>query len=269
MLSSHESILCSDLAHIAVDECGAPEKHIGAKLIPVSTTDGKLTPALLAPYFLRVGDVHASQPKVLSITQSSECGTVYSIEELKILTHFAHSKNLIVHMDGARISNAAVSLGVSFKQMTTDTGIDLVSFGGTKNGLLGAEAIVFTNANLSKNFPYVRKQGLHLASKMRFISAQFLAYFENDLWKSNAQNSNRMASLLAEKLRQLGVSINQKTQANGVFATIAPTAIQELQKEFHFYVWNESKNEVRLTCSFNTNEAEVEAFAHALSGIKK
>ena len=260
VLRSYESILCSEYAHIAVDECGAPEKHLGSKLISIKSNDAKLTPESLEPYFYRVGDVHSSQPRVLSLTQSTEYGTLYSLEELRKLVQLAHSKNMFVHVDGSRLSNAAVSLGISFKEMITDSGVDILSFGGTKNGLLGAEAVVFPDGKLAKEFPFLRKQGLHLASKMRFLSAQFLAYFENDLWRVNATQANRMANLLSEKLKGTKAKVNHPVQANGVFASLPKEMVPVLQKKFQFYIWNEEKVEARLLCSFNTTEDEVLSF---------
>lgn len=265
LLSSYQSILCSDLSHIAVDECGAPERHLGSKLQTIKTPDAKLTPELIEPYLNRINDVHASQPKVISITQSTEYGTVYSTSEIKALVKLAHEKDLYVHLDGARIANAALSLNQPFSAFTTDLGVDVLSFGGTKNGLMGAEAVIFRDASLIPHFPYLRKQGMHLSSKMRYLSAQFLAYFENDLWKKNASHANQMAKLLESKLLLIPfVKINQKVEANAVFASLPKEIIFKLQKQFSFYVWNESKNEVRLMCSFNTTEKEIELFASAI-----
>jgi threonine aldolase len=263
----YESILCTDFAHIAVDECGAPEKMLGSKLIPTPSQNGKIDLGKLDAYFGRVGDQHSSQPKVISISQSTEYGTLYSLAEIKAITEFARKRNLYVHMDGARLSNAAVGLGLSFREFTGDAGIDFLSFGGTKNGLMGAECVVFLRPDLAENFAFIRKQGLQLSSKMRYLSAQFLAYFENDLWKKNATQANLMATRLGVGLRKLGgeIRITQPVQANGVFATFPAAMTQKLQERFHFYVWNAGTAEVRLMCSFNTTEGEIDQFLEAAS----
>lgn len=261
-LRSYESVLCSDLAHIHVDECGAPEKLTGSKIISVPSKNGKLDPSSLNAFFSRKGDQHATQPKVISISQSTEYGTLYSVNEIKALAKVAHDHDAYLHMDGARLSNAAAGLNLDFRSFTIDAGVDLLSFGGTKNGLMGAEAVVFFYPELAKHFSYIRKQGLHLSSKMRFLAAQFLAYFENDLYLKNATHANRMAKKLSDGLVQLAptVQITQPVQANVVFASLSPRLIEELQKEFYFYVWNASLNEVRLMCSFDTTDEQVELF---------
>lgn len=265
ILHPHQSILCADTAHITADECGAPERHLGSKLHLLSTHDGKLTPKQLEPHLKRLGDVHAVQPKVISISQSTELGTVYTKAEIEALAAFAHSHQMFLHMDGARIANAAVSLNLKLKELTKDAGVDLLSFGGTKNGLLGAEAIVFLNPTLGASFPFIRKQGLHLASKMRYLSAQFLAYFENDLWKQNASHANQMARALESEIKKIpSLKITQSVQANAVFVSMPLNLATQLQKQFSFYLWNESKSEYRLMCSFNTTSAEVSALVQAV-----
>jgi threonine aldolase len=265
-LRPYESILCSDFAHIALDECGAPEKLLGSKIITTPSVDGKLQLSKLGAYFARVGDQHATQPKVISISQSTEYGTVYSVSEIQAIADLAHSHGAYLHMDGARLSNAAVALGLSFQEFTADAGVDLLSFGGTKNGLMGAECIILFRRELAQNFAYIRKQGLHLASKMRFLSAQFLAYLENDLWNKNAINANAMAKRLELGLLKVGkgVKITQAVQANAVFAVLPATVTEALQQSFHFYVWNAPLQEVRLMCSFNTTSAEVDEFIQRL-----
>jgi threonine aldolase len=269
-LKPHQSIICTSVAHIHLDECGAPEQHTGSKLIPIETPDAKLTPELIAPHFQRMGDVQAVQPKVISISQSTEYGTIYSLQEIKALADFAHSKNAYLHMDGARAANAAASLNCSLKAMTKDAGVDVLSFGGTKNGLMGAEAVVFLNPALGEDFKYIRKQGLHLASKMRFISAQFIAYFENELWRTNATQANQMAMLMESELKKFPdkIQITQKVEANAVFAIMPSEMAKELQKEFYFYVWNELTNEVRLMCSFETTEEQIQLFSAAIKNYK-
>jgi threonine aldolase len=259
---SHQAIVCSDVAHIHLDECGAPEHHLGAKLLTVASQNGKISLLDVRGQFARRHDVHAVQPKVISLTQATEYGTVYTLDEIRALGTLAREHDAYLHMDGARAANAAVSLGCSLRAMTTDTGVDILSLGGTKNGLLGAEAVVILNPQLAAEFPYIRKQGLHLASKMRFLSAQFLAYFEDDLWRHNAAHANAMAQRLAQALAAVpDFQITQPVQANAVFGTLPRAAILALQQEFSFYVWNEALNEVRLMCSFATTESQIERFA--------
>jgi len=264
MTQPYQSILCADTAHIQTDECGAPERFTGAKLIPIPTPDGKLTPSLIKPHLHGINFVHHSQPKVVSITQCTEFGTVYTIQQIKELSDFVHQQGLFLHVDGARIANAAVFLGCSFRELITDTGVDVLSFGGTKNGMMFGEAIVFLNPVLSENFGYTRKQGMQLASKMRFISAQFNAYLENDLWKINAEKSNRMAKLLSREVKKLGVQVTHETEANSVYAILPQTVIPTLRKESFFYVWNEEISEVRWVCSWNTCEEDVYDFTEHL-----
>jgi threonine aldolase len=201
---------------------------------------------------------HHSQPKVISITQSTEMGTVYSVPEIKKLADFAHSNGLLLHMDGARIANAAISLNLPFKAFTTDAGVDILSFGGTKNGMMFGEAVCFLTPGIVKDFKYIRKQAMQLASKMRFISAQFIGYFQNDLWKKCATHSNMMASMLAEKLMTLdGIKITQPVQSNGVFAIVPRKVAEEVRKHTFFYPWNESTSEYRFMCSWDTTEEDI------------
>jgi threonine aldolase len=202
---------------------------------------------------------------VISITQATELGTVYSLEEIRKITAYAHDHDMVVHMDGARIANAAVALGTDFYPMTGGAGVDILSFGGTKNGMMYGEAIVFFDPALAEDFKYRRKQGMQLASKMRYIAAQFDAYLENELWKTNAQHANRMARLLHEAVRDLpGLEVTQKVEANAVFAIIPPEIIPELQKEYFFYVWDEDRSEVRWMCSYDTTEEDISGFAALL-----
>jgi len=266
MAKPHQAILCSQLSHIQEDECAAPEKHIGSKLLSLPIQNGKINPRAIDGFQKRIGDQHAAQPKVISISQATEYGTIYSLKEIKTISKYAHDHGLYLHMDGARISNAAAALKCTFKELTTDVGVDVVSFGGTKNGLLGAEAIVFLNSELAQDFKYTRKQGLHLASKMRFLAAQFLAFFEDDLWKENALQANGMAKLLEKEILNScpSVKITKPVQANSVFAILSPKQIKSLQKYFYFYVWNETLNEVRLMCSFDTTKEHVQSFVQKL-----
>lgn len=260
--NTYNGIICSDVAHINVDECNAPEKFTGCKLITIPTIDGKITLNDIKERVCRIGDQHAAQPKVISITQSTETGLVYTINEIKNIADYAHANELLLHVDGARISNAVVSLNTTFKEMITDTGVDILSFGGTKNGLMFGEAIVFLNKDLAKNFMYIRKQGMQLASKMRFISAQFEAFLSGNLWYKNAKHSNDMAKLLAEKIKDIPqVEIVREVQSNGVFAIIPKKYIAKLQEEFNFYLWNEKTSEARLMCSFDTTEEDIDIFS--------
>ena len=265
MARPYEAVICAQTAHINVDECGAPEKQTGCKLLALETPDGKLTKEMIVKCLHAVGDQHHSQPRVVSITQSSEMGTVYSIEELKELCDFAHSNNLLVHLDGARIANAAVSLGCRFADITWKVGIDALSFGGTKNGLMFGEAVIFFNRQLAASMPFIRKQTAQLHSKMRFISAQFGAYFKDELWRKNALHANKMAAILAEKTSKLpNVKHTQKVQVNSVFATIPKELIKLLQEKSFFYVWNEEKSEVRWMTSFDTTEEDIVNFVKLL-----
>lgn len=262
---SFHSVLAAETSHLHVDECGAPEKITGCKLIPISTADGKLTVEALKPHIRGIGDPHHSQPKVVSITQVTELGTVYSIREIKALSAFAHRQGLLLHMDGARLANAAAALGVSLKALTFDAGVDLLSFGGTKNGLLFGEAVIFRDRSLAKDFPYVRKQGMQLASKMRFLAAQFEALLKDGLWLENARHANRMAALLAREAAKVpGLRLTRKVQANGVFALLPKRLIKPLQAKYFFYVWDEGSGEVRWMCSFDTQEEDIRGFVALL-----
>ena len=262
LTSSYQAVICSEAAHIYTDECGAPEKFTGCKLIPIPTRDGKLTAESVRHAYHGIGDQHHVQPRVISITQATEVGTVYKPDEIKALARFAHQRGMFLHVDGARIANAAASMGQTLRQATRDLGVDVLSFGGTKNGALGAEAVVFFDKKLSHDFLYLRKQGMQLASKMRFISAQFDALFTGDLWLKSAQHANSMARLLRKKLAEIPqVKIIYKVEANGVFAKIPRLAIAKLQKRYFFYVWNEEQSVVRWMCSFDTTEQDVNQFA--------
>jgi threonine aldolase len=263
-----QSVVCSQFAHIQVDECGAPVQSIGCTLVPLNTPDGKLTPELIMPVLSAKGNVHHNQPKVISISQSTELGTVYSLEELRRLCDFAHANDMYVHLDGARISNAVAALGVGMKEATADCGIDIMSFGGTKNGLMVGEAVLIFNDDLKKHADYYHKQSAQLFSKNRFIAAQFEALLSNDLWKRMAVHANSMASLLAREASKIeGVTITRSTDANGVFALIPEYAIAPLQELFRFYVWDEATHELRWMCSFDTTEEEIHHFVETLDRI--
>jgi threonine aldolase len=265
MNRSHEAVLCSEASHIQEDECGAPEKFIGCKLIGVPHQDGKLTLPALQAALRGIGSQHHVQPRTVSISQTTEFGTLYSLEELHALSRFARENGLLFHMDGARLSNAAAALGVNLREASRDCGVDVLSFGGTKNGLMCGEAVVIFKPELARGFEFTRKQGMQLASKMRFISAQLDKLLENDLWLRNARHANAMAKLLSEKIAGLpGVRVTRKVQANGVFAVIPSHAIEPLQREFAFHIWDERTGEVRWMTAFDTTERDVELFCSAL-----
>jgi threonine aldolase len=262
---SWNSIITAFTAHIEQDECGAPEKFTGCKVLTVETPDGKIKPEMLAKHMHGIDFEHHSQPKVVSITQTTEMGTVYSLEEIKELADFAHDRGMLLHMDGARIANAAVSLKLPFKAFTTDAGVDILSFGGTKNGMMYGEAVCFLRPGISKDFKYIRKQGMQLASKMRFISAQYIAYFNNELWRKNAGHSNSMALLFAEKIRDLkDIKVTQAVQSNGVFAIMSKDVAEKVSKTFFFYPWNELTSEYRLMTSWDTTEEDIDNFVALL-----
>lgn len=267
LTQSFNSIICPSTAHILVDECGAPEKITGCKLIPIETSNGKITPELIKLHLHGFEFEHHSQPKMISISQATELGTLYSVDEIKAITDLAHQYNMYVHMDGARIANAAAALNLPFRSFTKDAGVDVLSFGGTKNGMMMGEAVVFFNKELSGNTKYIRKQSAQLFSKMRFVAAQFLAYFEDDLWLKNAQHSNKMARILVEKVKLLGIDITQKVEANGVFAILDDNIRDQLQQEYFFYPWDENKHEVRWMTSFDTTTEDIDDFCNILKKL--
>lgn len=262
---SWNSLVAAETAHLEQDECGAPEKFTGCKVLTVEAPDGKITPELIAKHMHGFGFEHHAQPKVVSITQSTEMGTVYTAEEIRKLADYAHSLGLYLHMDGARIANAAVTLNLPFRAFTTDAGVDILSFGGTKNGMMMGEAVCFLKPGLAENFRYIRKQGMQLASKMRYISAQYIAYFRNDLWKECASHANRMASILESRLRSLtSLMITQKVQSNGIFIIIPKSVAEKVQQQYFFYPWNESTSEYRLMTSWDTTEEDISEFVKLL-----
>jgi threonine aldolase len=270
LTQSFQSVLCSDYAHIYCDECGAPEKHIGCKLIPLPHQDGKITLDSVRHAYHGIGDQHHSQPRVISITQCTEMGTVYQPEEIRALARFAHERDMYLHVDGARIANAAVSLGQTLRQATRYLGVDVLSFGGTKNGILGGEAVVFFHPELSRDFLYLRKQNMQLASKMRFIAAQFEALLTNDLWRRSAEHANHMASLLEKEVRRIPeVKIVWKVEANGVFVQIPRKAIEKIKQHYFFYMWIEEESIVRWMCSFDTTEDDIHKFAEVVAEAVK
>jgi threonine aldolase len=264
----YHAVLCPEISHIYNDECGAPEKFTGCKLIPLPAPDGKLTVTTAAHAYHGIGDQHHVQPRVVSITQSTEMGTIYKPAEVEALARFAHDLQMFLHMDGARISNAAAAQNMTLRQATRDLGVDVLSFGGTKNGLVGAEAVVFFRPELAADFLFIRKQGMQLASKMRFMAAQMEALLTGDLWKRNADQANRMAKLLHEQIKNVRrVKIVHPVEANGVFAQIPPAAIPKIQESYFFYVWSEEESVVRWMCSFDTTEEDVLQFAEFVKKV--
>ena len=262
---SFNSIICAECAHLNVHECCGPENFIGCKLVTIPTVDGKLTVDLIKPYLVGIGDPNMAQPKIISITQATELGTVYRPEEIKKLSDFAHENGMLIHMDGARLCNAAAYLNVDLNDITGKVGVDILSFGGTKNGMMYGEAVIFFKKQISKNFEFIRKQGMQLASKMRYISAQFNALLSTDLWLKNARYANKMAQILYQELKNIPqVKITQKVEANAVFAIIPKQYIAKLMKKYFFHVFNENKSEVRLMCSFNTQKEDIMNFAKTI-----
>jgi len=259
--ASHNAIICAHTAHINVDECGAPEKFTGCKLLPIVSANGKITVEEIKPLLHDVGFEHHVQPRVISVSQATEMGTVYQPAELRTLAKFAHDRDMLLHVDGARIANAAAYLKCKLKAITKDAGVDILSFGGAKNGMMYGEAVVFFDESLAKDFKYTRKQGTHLPSKMRFISAQFAALLANELWRRNAEHANHMAQLLAGELAKISrIRITQPVESNGVFAIVPAKCIPLLQQKYFFYVWNEETSEARFMTSFDTTPEDISNF---------
>jgi threonine aldolase len=257
----YETVICAETAHIVVDECGAVERLVGVRLTTVPAPSGKLSVESMLARVAGRGDVHKVQPRCVSLTQATEYGTVYTPDEVCALTEAAHGAGLWVHVDGARLVNAAASLGVSLGALTAECGVDVVSFGGTKNGAMGAEAIVFFRPELARDFQYRRKQMGQLASKMRYAAAQFTALFTDDLWLTNASHANAMARRLGEGLVGVpGVTVTQPVEANAVFATVPADRVAELERGGSFYVWDERTTEIRLMCAFDTRASDVDSF---------
>ncbi len=270
MVRSHEAVLCSAEAHLLVDECGAPEHYVGCKLLPVPGTHGKLDPAQIRRRLAEDrGVVHRSQPRAISLSQATERGTLYSREALRELVAFARAHELRVHIDGARLANAAAALGTGFAELTTELGVDVVSFGGTKNGLMLAEALVVLDPALHDGYRYIRKQGMQLASKQRFIAAQYLAYFEAELWRRNALQANAMAAELARRLATFdAVTLTAPVEINMVFARLPNAWIAPLQRLTPFLMWpGETHSEARFVTSFDTTREDIDRFIHAIAGL--
>lgn len=269
-LKPYEAVLCAETSHLNMDECGAPEALTGCKLRLLPSTDGKIKISDLDKQYIRLGDQHYSQPKMISITQPTEYGTVYTVEEMKAIGKWAKDHNIFFHVDGARFSNAAVSLGKTLKEISADVGVDVLSFGGTKNGLLMGEAVIFFNTKYAKDFKFYRKQLMQLGSKTRFVAAQFEEYFSNDLWKKTAEHSLKMAKLLRSQLSEIPkVEITQKTESNAVFAKFPKEWIKPLKDKYFFYIWDENTFEVRLMTTFDTAEEQVNDLTNTARELSK
>ncbi len=264
-----QAVISPECAHLAVDECGAPERIAGVKVLTVPTPHAMLTPELVALRLTHIGFVHAAQPRLVSISNPTELGTVYTAAETRALADFCHEHDLLLHVDGARLANAAASLDAALRELTTDAGVDLLSFGATKNGALAAEAVVLLRRELADDFPYLRKQTTQLASKMRFVSAQLEALLDGDLWRRNAEHANAMAARLAAAVADLdGVAITHNVESNAVFAIIPRAAATRLadalDAEPPFHVWDEHTGELRWMCTWDTTEDDVDAFCAAI-----
>jgi threonine aldolase len=259
------SIIAAASGHISVDECGAPARFMSCAVKEVATPDGKLSPELIRPLLHGFGDPHHSQPGAIYLSQATELGTVYTPSELRAIADLAHTYNIYVHMDGSRLANACAYLGLSMAELTRDCGIDILSLGGTKNGMMMGEAVVAFRPELVQYLKYYRKQSAQLYSKMRYLGAQFIAYFEDDLWLHNARNANAMTQLLAAEIGGLrGIRITQKVESNAVFLTMERSVIDKMREKYFFYTWNEAQNEIRLICSWDTTEADVSGFVALL-----
>lgn len=268
MVQRYESVICTESAHIQVDECGAPEAHLGSKLATVPSPDGKLTPELVEAVATGWGNQHHVQPRVVSVSQSTELGTSYTVDELSALADWAHGHRMLLHVDGARLSNAAAFLGAELGEFGAAAGVDVLSYGGTKNGAMGAEAVVVLRPEAASALPYLRKQSMQLSSKMRFISAQFVALLSNDLWRRNAEHANAMARRLADGVAKVpGVTVSHPVQANAVFATLPSEVAGRLQLHHPFYIWDESIGQARWMTSFDTSEGDVDEFVGRLSSL--
>lgn len=268
MVTNYQSVFCSDISHVFRDECSAPEVMAGVKLIPIPSINGKLTVPELENAWMRRGDQHFAQTQAITITQPTEVGTVYSMAELKDLVDWAKQKKLKVHIDGARLANAAVALNKTFKDFTTDLGVDLVSFGGSKNGLMLGEAVLFLNPHLSKEFRYIRKQSMQLPSKSRFLAAQFLAYLQDHLWRDIASSAMVRAQELKASVAGLSnIEIVYPVDSNAVFAKIPRSWVKPLREKYFFYVWDEKTVVCRWMTSWDTTPDDVEGFVKELSAL--
>ena len=268
LLRRHEAVICAESAHINTDECGAAEQILGTKLLTVPSPDGKITPEAIARQLRGRGDEHHAQPGAVAITQTTELGTCYSLAELQAISEFCHTNGLRLFIDGARLANAAAYLDCSLADLAEHA--DVLSFGGTKNGAVGAEAVVVMRPDLVADVHYLRKQQLQLASKMRFLSAQFLALLDHDLWRQSATHANAMAQRLGRGIQDLpGVELSYPVQSDGVFARLDPKHIETLQRDWHFYVWDEETSVVRWMTAFNTTEADVDQFIASIAEVAR
>lgn len=261
------SILCAETAHIYVDECGAPARMTGCAIVPIPAADGKLTPELVRPHLRNFGVCHHSQPKAVYISQVSELGTIYTVEEVKAIADLLHSYDMYLHMDGARLANACERLGCSMRELTVEAGVDILSFGGTKNGMMMGEAVISFRPEISENLQYYRKQSAQLASKLRYLSAQFIPYLDG-LWLENARRANAAATRLAEALKRYPeIRFTQKIESNQLFFTIPAEPLKKLQEKYFFYMWNEAINEARLVTSWDTTDEDIAEIEQTLQEI--
>lgn len=264
------SILCAETAHINVDECGAPGRMTGCSIVTIPTEDGKLTPELIKPHLHNFGVCHHSQPKAVYISQVSELGTIYTVEEVKAISELLHSYNMYLHMDGARLANACAYLNCSMKEITVDAGVDILSFGGTKNGMMMGEAVISFRPEVTENLAYIRKQSAQLASKLRYMSAQFLPYLENNLWLENARHANKCALKLADAMSKFDeIKFTQKIESNQLFFILPADVLAKLQEKYFFYVWNDARNEARLVTSWDTTDEDIDSFIATLDQIMR
>ncbi len=263
---SFNSIVCASTAHIYVDECGAPARMTGCQLLPVDTPDGKLTPAMIEPHLHVLGVEHHPQPAVAYISQTTELGTVYTVEEVRALADFLHTRGMYLHMDGARLANACAALGCSLREITVYAGVDILSFGGTKNGMMTGEAVIAFRPEIARDMRFIRKQSAQLASKMRYLAAQWLPYLEEDLWLENARHANTMAVRLAKVLaRHPGIKFTQKVESNQIFCIVPSEMLARLREKYFFYMWNEEAREARFVTSWDTTDKDIEEFGQMLS----
>ncbi len=263
VLRPWEGTICADTSHLNTDEVGAPEANTASKLLLYPAKNGKLTPEGIEHYLHDLDNEHHTKPCLVSLTQTTEQGTVYTVEEIKAITSLAHEHGLYVHMDGSRIANAVAALNVDVTEITRDAGIDVLSFGGTKNGLMMGEAVIYFNTSLVRDFFRMRKQCFQHISKMRYIAAQFLAYFEENLWIKNAKHANDMAQYLAKELNTVpNIKISRPTEANAVFSIMPPELIKTLQEHYYFYELNPHIHETRLMCSFATTKEDIDNFVN-------
>ncbi|QAR32537.1 threonine aldolase [Geovibrio thiophilus] len=269
-LKPYQAVICPETAHINVDECGAPERFTSCRLLPVPSENGKLNPKEITKFAHYSGFEHNVQPAMVSISQATEAGSLYTVDEIKEIARVAHENGMFLHMDGARITNAACAMGKTIGEISGELGVDLLSLGGTKAGMMFGEAAVFFNKRLAENFKYIRKQSMQLLSKYRFVAAQFKRMFEDDLWLRAAEHANSTAAYLGNRLEAIdGVKLSRKPEVNAVFAQIPRRAIDEIIKEFGFYIWNEELNEVRLMTNFATEKKDIDAFTGRLAEIMK